>query len=398
MAPEQTPKLTDLQQYLVDEYVEDYQEGALSRRDALRYIAAVTGSLFFAGTTLAACGPAAEQAAPAVTTDAGGTSAPAMTPAPAGSPPETATAPAAVTQAAAETAALETTATTSETATASAGETAGATSAATATAEETVIATTATASVPASAATAGPPEGVRVAEDDPAIQAEAIELPGEGATLMGYLARPAGDGTFPIILVCHENRGLTDYIRDVTRRLGKAGYVALAVDLLSRQGGTGAITDAAQIPATLGNSPPEQFVGDFRSGLAFVQGQPYAQGDQIGMIGFCFGGGITWRVATQVAELDAAVPFYGPNPPIEDVPAINAAVYAVYGEQDERINAGIPEIEAAMRDNNKNFRYRIYPGVAHAFHNDTGRNYNPEVAEEAWADALAWFEQYVKGG
>jgi carboxymethylenebutenolidase len=397
MAPEQTPKLTDLQQYLVDEYVEDYQEGALSRRDALRYIAAVTGSLFFAGTTLAACGPAEEQAAPAVTTDAGGTSAPAMTPAPAGGPAETGTAPAAVTQAAAETAALETTATTGETATASAGETAGATSA-TAAAEETVIATTATASVPASAATAGPPDGVRVAEDDPAIQAEAIEFPGEGATLMGYLARPAGDGTFPIILVCHENRGLTDYIRDVTRRLGKAGYVALAVDLLSRQGGKGAITDAAQIPATLGNSPPEQFVGDFRSGLAFVQSQPYTQGDQVGMIGFCFGGGITWRVATQVAELDAAVPFYGPNPPIEDVPAINAAVYAVYGELDERINAGIPEIEAAMHDNNKNFRYRIYPGVAHAFHNDTGRNYNPEVAEEAWADALAWFEQYVKGG
>jgi carboxymethylenebutenolidase len=317
--------LNDMQLYLVDEFVEDYQEGLLTRRQVLKRIAAISGSMLFATSVLAACGDVQATAAP------------------------TAAAPAA-----------------------------GATG------------TTAAAAVPAA------PAGVNVAEDDPAITAAMVEFPGDGATLLGYLARPAGDTPAPIILVCHENRGLTPHIQDVARRLAKVGYVALAVDLLSRQGGTAAITNPDDVAGFLGQMPEGQPVQDFQSGLRYAQGQPFADKARVGMVGFCYGGGVTWRVATKTPELKAAVPFYGPVPPVADVPGIQAAVLAIYAQQDERINAGIAAIETAMQQNGKIFEKEIYPGVNHAFHNDTGTRYNAEQAQKAWARTLAWFERYVK--
>lgn len=221
-----------------------------------------------------------------------------------------------------------------------------------------------------------------------------VEIPGEGANLQAYLARPMNEGSFPVVLVCHENRGLTEHIKDVARRLAKAGYVALAVDLLSRQGGTGAL-GSDEVPGALGNQPPDQFVQDFLSGWRYLQEQPYAQAERVGMTGFCFGGGVTWRVATRMPELKAAVPFYGPHPPVEDVPGINAAVLAIYGELDQRINQGIPAIEEAMQQNNKVYEKVIYPNADHAFHNDTGSRYNPEAAQDAWRRTLEWFGTYV---
>jgi carboxymethylenebutenolidase len=264
------------------------------------------------------------------------------------------------------------------------------------TTEATTVATTeATAGSTSQPAATGDPT-VNVAKDDPAIVAMMTEFPGEGgATLMGYMARPAGDGRFPVILVCHENRGLTPHIQDVTRRLAKAGYVGLAVDLLSRQGGTAGIGDA-DVPSLLGQLPEGQPVQDFGSGLAFLRTQPFADATKAGMVGFCYGGGVTWRVAAKTPDLRAAVPFYGPAPAVADVPGIQAAVLAIYAEQDARINAGIPEIEAAMQQNGKTFEKMIYPGVNHAFHNDTGPRYNREQAQAAWARTLAWFDQYVK--
>ena len=113
------------------------------------------------------------------------------------------------------------------------------------------------------------------------------------------------------------------------------------------------------------------------------------------MMGFCFGGGMTWLVATKAANLKAAVPFYGPNPPLEGVVDIGAAVLAIYGGEDQRINAGIPAIEEAMKQHGKVFEKVIYAGTSHAFHNDTGRNYNADTAQDAWARTLAWFEKYV---
>ena len=149
-----------------------------------------------------------------------------------------------------------------------------------------------------------------------------ITFPGSDATLMGYLVQPAATTTAPIVLVCHENMGLTAYIQNVTRRLGKAGYVALAVDLLGRQGGTAKVTNASDIPGILSKLTPEQLVQDFQAGMRYLQGQPEVTKESVGMVGFCYGGGVTWRVATKTPELRAAVPFYGPPPALTDIPAI----------------------------------------------------------------------------
>jgi carboxymethylenebutenolidase len=237
---------------------------------------------------------------------------------------------------------------------------------------------------------------VRVSPDDPLITASDVQFPGDGSTLLGYLARPRAGGPFPIVLVCHENRGLTEHIKDVTRRVARAGYVGLAVDLLSRQGGTAKVADAASIPGLLSGMSSQQAVGDFENGLRYLQGQAYAVKDRPGMVGFCYGGGITWMAATRLPALRAAVPFYGPIPPLADVPNIQAAVLGIYGALDQRINAGIPDIEQAMKANNKVFEKIIYPNASHAFHNDTGPNYNAEAAADAWAKTLAWFDKYLK--
>ncbi|HEX5840671.1 MAG TPA: dienelactone hydrolase family protein, partial [Anaerolineales bacterium] len=214
-------------------------------------------------------------------------------------------------------------------------------------------------------------------------------------TISGYLARPASGDAAPVILVCHENRGLTPHIQDVTRRFAKAGYVGLGVDLLSRNGGSAAVGES-NVPGVLGNTPQEQFVDDFKSGWRYLQGQAFADARRVGMTGFCFGGGVTWQVAVHMPELLAAVPFYGPHPLPADVPNINAAVMAVYGGLDNRINSGIPTIEEVMAANNKIYEKVIYPDADHAFHNDTGGRYHPEAARDAWERMLAWFEQYVR--
>ena len=320
------------QRYLAEEFAEDYEEGRLSRRDALKLIASVTGSLIAANSILAACAPPPEETATNVTSAADET---AVSSAPTGQP------------------------------------------------------------VPTSASSPDAAYGT-VMPDDPAIIASEIQFPAaDGTSLIGYLAQPSSGEASPIILVCHENRGLTPHIQDVTRRVAKAGYVGLAVDLLSRQGGS-AVVGEANVPGALGNMPPEQFVEDFKSGWRYLQNLSFAQGDKVGMTGFCFGGGVTWQVAVHMPELLAAVPFYGPPSAVEDVPNINAAVLAIYGELDGRINGSIPTIEAAMAANNKIYEKIIYPGADHAFHNDTSPRFNAEAAKDAWERTLAWFEQYVR--
>lgn len=319
------------QRYLAEEFAEDYEEGMLSRREALKLITAVTGSLVLANTILAACAPF-DPAAP--------------TPLPVSDslPEDTAT-----------------------------------------------PATPATEPGPGETASPGDPTA---GPDEAAIDATEIQFPGEGTELLGYLARPAGEEVSPVVLVCHENRGLTEHIKDVTRRFAGEGFAALAVDLLTRQGGTGALAPD-QVPGALGNTSPGQFVQDFLSGWHFLKDQAYAQAERVGMVGFCFGGGVTWLVATRMPELLAAVPFYGPHPPVEDVPGINAAVLAIYAGRDQRINQGIPAIEEAMRQHGKIYEKVIYPDSDHAFHNDTGPRYNPEAAQDAWQRTIAWLRRYL---
>ena len=321
--------MNHFQKYLVEEFAEDFQEGRISRREALKLIGSITGSLVLAGSILAACAPL-EEGMLTETVDA--TTAPptptaASTQAPSTSEPTPTEAPAA-------------------------------------------LATDTPAAQPAA------PLSGTVSPDDPDIEAEDVTLPAEDGELMAYLAHSRQEGPQPVILVCHENRGLTEHIKDVTRRLAKAGYTALAMDLLSRLGGVSAFS-ADQVPGALSGIAMEQYVKDFVSGWEYAKGLPYADAERVGMVGFCFGGGVTWMVATGMPELLAAVPFYGPHPPIELVPQINAAVLGIYAGNDSRINGGIPAIEEAMLQNNKVYEKMIYQGVDHAFHNDTGSRYAP---------------------
>lgn len=226
------------------------------------------------------------------------------------------------------------------------------------------------------------------------MEGQDVQFPSGVDTISGYLAKPGGEGPFPVILVCHENRGLTEHIRDVTRRLAQAGYVALAIDLLARQGG-GSVLDSSSIPGLLGNMPPEQFAADFRSGWEHLKSLSYTQAERVGMVGFCFGGGVTWLMATRMPELKAAVPFYGPHPAVEEVPNIQAAVLAIYAGNDQRINQGIPPIEEAMAQSGKVYEKVIYDGADHAFHNDTGTRDNSDAAMDAWRRTLEWFGRYL---
>jgi len=328
------------QRYLAEEFAEDYQEGRLSRRDALKLIVSVTGSLLAANSILASCAPPPEEMT--------ATSAPTDLPPTMDSPTDSPSA--------------------SDSPTAD--------------------------PVPTDSASSASAYGT-VMPDDPAISAGEIQIPASDANIIGYLARPANVIVSPVILVCHENRGLTPHIQDVTRRLAKAGYVGLAIDLLSRQGGTAAVGSSG-VPGALGNIDPSQFVEDFKSGWRYLQSQSFADAARVGMTGFCFGGGVTWQVAVHMPELLAAVPFYGPHPVTSDVPNIHAAVLGIYGGLDGRINGGIPAIEEAMKANNKIYEKTIYPNADHAFNNDTGTRYNPEAAKGAWERTLAWFEKYVR--
>lgn len=238
-----------------------------------------------------------------------------------------------------------------------------------------------------------------VAPDDPTLETRMVSFPGTPPgprTVIGYLAQPKGASHAPGVVVIHENRGLVGHIQDVARRLAKTGYVALAPDLMSGAGGTDKVADPAEIAATLGQIPPEQLVAMPAAGLRYLQSLPSARADRIGAVGFCFGGGVTWRLATAVPDLRAAVPFYGINPPLKDVPNIRAAVLALYGALDARVDAGIPAIRGAMDAAKVVYEIVVEPGAGHAFFNDTAPSYHAEAAQDAWTRLQVWFGRYLR--
>lgn len=326
------------QKYLLEEFYDDYREGHISRRTFIRRAAFIMGSMSatIAALTAVGCSPAelptATEAMPIPTTPAA-------------------------------------------TAAATAGATAGAAG-------------------PTAGPTTLPQSPLSVAADDPAVQAGEISFPSQGTDITGYLARPAGEGKFPVVLIAHENRGLTPHIQDVARRFAKAGYVALAVDLLSREGGT-ASRDRDEIPGLLTSAGAERHVGDFKAAYDYMQTQPFADGQRVAMTGYCFGGGITWRTAAAIPELKAVAPFYGPAPDEADVPKIKAAALGVYAELDERITSGMAALDTALTSAGVTHQMNVYPGVNHAFHNDTGDRYNEAQATQAWNDTLAWFKEHL---
>ena len=228
---------------------------------------------------------------------------------------------------------------------------------------------------------------------DPEILPEYITYPspnGHGA-VRGYLVRPAGDpAKYPAVVVVHENRGLNPYIEDVTRRLAKAGFLALAPDGLTSVGGyPGNDEKGRELQGTV---DPEKLMNDFFAAVEVLMGHELSTG-AVGITGFCYGGGVANAAAVAYPELKAAVPFYGRQAAAADVPAIRAALMLHYGALDERVNAGWPEFEAALNAAGTEYQAFIYDGANHGFHNNSTPRYDATAAELAWGRTVAFFKE-----
>lgn len=237
---------------------------------------------------------------------------------------------------------------------------------------------------------------VWLGENASGIVTEMVRSGHDESTVDGFLAQPIDSVSAPGVLVVHENQGLTPYVRDVARRLAQEGFVALAPDLLTSVGGTDSFADHTDATAALRTLDMNQLVEQLKASVTTLIELDGVDATHIGLIGFCFGGGMVWQLLTVDDRIDAAVPFYGAIPPLEAVPAIRASVLGIYAELDDRINAGIPAIEKAMGENHKTFEKVIFNGAQHGFHNDTHLDrYHAEAAQRAWARALEWLHRHL---
>jgi carboxymethylenebutenolidase len=314
------------QRYVIEEFADDYKEHKLGRRELLRRVLFITGSVPLTASVLfmLGCGDSSNDE-PA--TPAGGAAAPASPTSAAGTPPG-------------------------------------------------------------------------VPENDPAIQAGPVEFPGPASTMKAYVARPRANGTYPGVMIIHENAGMLPHFTDVARRYAKEGFVGLAVDLVSRLGGT-STTDPAVNMAALRASTTDM-VADLQANWNYLKAQPFVKANAMGVTGFCFGGGLTWQVAARNPEVKAAVPYYGPGGDPEMLDLLGntkAAVLAMYGETDQNVNRTIPQVEEKLKASGRPYEIKIWPGAGHAFFNDTrmGTSYNEAAATGAWPATLAWFRKYLTG-
>ena len=303
-----------LRDYLAGEVVEDFADGHITRRDALRRLALLGVSLTSASTLLAACGDGGDS------DDGDG-------------------------------------------------------------------ATRTTASTPTTDTTSTAPPASDVAGSTE------VRFAGPAGELIGAYAEPTKESQ-GALLVIHENGGLTDYFRRLVGELASEGYYALCVDLLSRAGGTAAQSSNGSVQAALGQAPIGELLADLAAGIDELQKR--AGPDKVGVVGFCFGGAMTWSLLNEgEPRIAAAVPFYGPAPADPDFSKTDAAVLAIYAELDARVNASRDAAAAALEDAGLTHEVRTFPGVNHAFFNPTGPRYNEQAATEARAAMLAWFDQHI---
>ncbi len=236
----------------------------------------------------------------------------------------------------------------------------------------------------------------QVPADDERIVAKMIDYPSPAGSgkMKGLLAYPSkGTGPFPAVLVVHENRGLNPYIEDVARRLAADGFVALAPDALTPLGGYPGNDDDGRVMQ--GKLDRGQMTQDFIAGAQFLKSHELSNG-KVGVIGFCFGGGMANTLAVEIPEtIVAAVPFYGSQPDTNDVSKIKAALLIHYAELDNRINGGWPAYEAALKENNISYEAYIYPKVNHGFHNDTTPRYDEASAKLAWQRTIDFFKKQL---
>jgi carboxymethylenebutenolidase len=306
-----------LRDYLAEEVAEDWIDGLVTRREAVRRLVLLGFTTTGAGALLAACAQAAQTVAPGASTAPSAPAAASAAPSAAGSAPASAQAPA---------------------------------------------------------------------------SGEEVRFAGPRGELLGfYAAAPQPRGA---MLVIHENRGLTDHIRSVATRLAADGYSSLAVDLVSEEGGTAALGSDGGVQAALGSASDERLVTDMQAAIDELERR--APGLKIGAIGFCFGGGMVWTLLDAgESRLAAAIPFYGPAPSEPSFDGTNAAVLGVYAERDGRVNASRDRAQDALEAAGLEHRIVTYPGVDHAFFNDTGSRYDATQAAAAYADVLSWLSEHL---
>lgn len=216
-------------------------------------------------------------------------------------------------------------------------------------------------------------------------------------TIKGYFSRPKTGTIFPGLIIIHENRGLTGHIEDVVRRYANQGYTVVAPDLLSRVGGTAQFATTNDAVAAIGKLTSEGVTQDLDAAFAYLLTRSDVNKDKIGVLGYCWGGGNSLLYATRNPKLEAAVVYYGPNPAsIDSVANIAAPVLGIYGAEDTRITVNVPALEEAMKKHSKSFDFKVYPGAAHAFFNDTGTRYHPESARDAWQLTNAFLAEELK--
>jgi carboxymethylenebutenolidase len=321
-------ELNETQRYLIDEHIEEYQEGEISRRELLRRVTLISGSAALGAAIVAACGPAPARTSPTPTTAAVATATVAPTVGPYATPPAQTTT-----------------------------------------------------------------DGV-VKPDDPRITVSKPDLKGaDGASLMAYMARPAGTARVPGLIVIQENRGQTPHLQDVVRRAATAGFAAINIDLVARAGGYEKLPDQAAYNAELGKLTPAGKLADHNAAITFLKAQSTGA---IGAVGFCFGGGEVWSLIAAGADLKAAVPYYGPQPSnFAEIAKTKTAVFGVYAEMDARITGTAPAMEAELKKSGAPYQIVTYPGVNHAFHNDTGTRYDAAQATKAWVATVEWFRKYL---
>lgn len=232
-----------------------------------------------------------------------------------------------------------------------------------------------------------------VAKDDSRLDTKYVKYPGETGDVHASFARPKGDKKLPGVIVIHENRGLNPHTENVARRMALEGFLAIAPDALSPLGGTPDDVDKAR--SMMRELDGEATTKNFLAAVQYLKTHPQSTG-KVGVMGFCWGGGMSNQLAVNSPDLAAAIPFYGRQPAAEDVPKIKASLLLHYAGLDERINAGIPAFEAALKEASVDYQMHMYEGAGHAFFNDTSGRYHEEAAKLAWKRTIAFLKEKLK--
>jgi len=233
-----------------------------------------------------------------------------------------------------------------------------------------------------------------IAKDDPRLQTGIIEYPGSTGPVRASLARPKGSARLPGLIVIHENRGLNPHIEDVTRRLAVEGYLAIAPDALSSQGGTPADSDLAR--TMIRKLDPQATLNNYLSAVNYLKTHPQATG-KVGVVGFCWGGAMANQLAVHSEDVSAVVPYYGRQPEAKDVSKIKASLLLHYAGIDERVNKGIAAYQDALKAAAVDYRLYMYEAARHAFNNDTNpARYDKAAAQLAWKRTVDFFNEKLK--